>query len=52
MDDEQLEVETIREIMYFSAINFGVEREVAERLDGVLCKLLNISDPEPIIDQT
>lgn len=51
MEELLLDADTIREIMYFKAVNLGIEPEVVDQLDGALCSLLGIDDPEPIIGQ-
>jgi hypothetical protein len=51
MEELSLDADTIREIMYFKAIDLEVEQEIAEQLDAALCSLLGINDPEPIIGQ-
>jgi hypothetical protein len=50
MQSELLEPEAIREMMFFKAMDLGIEQDVVEQLDAALCALLGMADPEPITD--
>jgi len=44
-----LDPETQREIILLKAQNLGIDAEDIEALDEVVCKVLGIEDPEPLI---
>ena len=44
-----LDPETQREIILLKTQNLGIDAEDIEALDEVVCKVLGIEDPEPLI---
>ena len=49
MEETTLDRDAVRELMYFKAIDIGIDEELAQELDDALCAFLGIEDPEPII---
>lgn len=49
MEETALDRDAVRELMYFKAIDIGIDEELAQELDDALCAFLGIEDPEPII---
>lgn len=44
-----LEVDLARELIALKARDLGLEDEEVEQLDEVVCKVLGIEDPDPLI---
>lgn len=50
MEKTALDRDAVRELMYFKAVDIGIDEALVQELDDALCAFLGIEDPEPIID--
>ena len=49
VEKNMLEVDLARELIALKARDLGLEDEEVEQLDEVVCKVLGIEDPDPLI---